>query len=29
VEKGGAVTLLIRRGDNQTFITLKVPADAK
>lgn len=29
VEKGGMVTLLIRRGENQTFISLKVPADAK
>ena len=27
VEKGGAMTLLVRRGDSQTFITLKSPSD--
>ncbi|MFH1869109.1 MAG: DegQ family serine endoprotease [Pseudomonadota bacterium] len=27
VEKGGAMTLLVRRGDAQTFITLKSPSD--
>ncbi|MCM2308068.1 MAG: DegQ family serine endoprotease [Sulfuritalea sp.] len=27
VEKGGTMTLLVRRGDSQTFITLKGPSD--
>jgi len=27
VEKGGSMTLLVRRGDNQTFITIKGPQD--
>ena len=27
VEKGGTMTLLVRRGDAQTFITLKSPSD--